>query len=172
MKNRKILNLVLAALFLALAYVLPFLTGQIPAIGNMLCPMHVPVLLCGFICGWYWGLGIGLAAPLLRSVTLGMPALFPQAICMSLELAAYGAIAGLLYKLFPKKLGYIYLSLISAMLAGRLIWGAAMLTLLSVKGSAFGLSAFFTSAFVNAIPGIIIQIALIPPIVRQCEKIK
>ena len=67
MNNRnKILRLVFAAMFLALAYVMPFLTGQIPEIGSMLCPMHIPVLLCGFICGWPWGLLVGLIAPLLR----------------------------------------------------------------------------------------------------------
>ena len=103
-KNRtNLLKMIVAALFLALAYVMPFLTGQIPEIGSMLCPMHIPVLLCGFICGWPWGLAVGFIAPLFRSLTLGMPPLFPTAICMSLELAAYGAIAGLIHKLLPKK---------------------------------------------------------------------
>ena len=84
MKNRnQIFKMVLAAMFLALSYVMPFLTGQIPEIGSMLCPMHIPVLLCGFICGWPWGLVVGFVAPLLRSLTLGMPPLFPKAFCMA-----------------------------------------------------------------------------------------
>ena len=83
MKKRvSVIELVLGALFLALALVLPFLTGQIPEIGSMLCPMHLPVLICGFVCGWPWGLAVGFIAPLLRSLTLGMPPLFPTAICM------------------------------------------------------------------------------------------
>ena len=61
-------DLVLAALFLALAFVLPMITGHVPQIGNMLCPMHFPVLLAGFVLGGPWGLALGFAAPLLRSV--------------------------------------------------------------------------------------------------------
>ena len=86
-KDNKLNKMVLAAMFLALAYVMPFLTGQIPEIGAMLCPLHIPVLLCGFICGWPWGLLVGFIAQLFLSVTLGMPPLFPTAICMAFELA-------------------------------------------------------------------------------------
>lgn len=83
-------QLVPAALFLALAFVLPLLTGQVPKVGNMLCPMHFPVLLCGFVLGGPWGLAVGFAAPLLRSVLFGMPPMFPVAISMAFELATYG----------------------------------------------------------------------------------
>ena len=97
MKSHKsMLKMVLAALFLALAYIMPFLTGQIPEVGAMLCPLHIPVLLCGFICGWPWGLAVGFVAPLLRSLILGMPPMFPTAICMAFELAVYGGVAGFL----------------------------------------------------------------------------
>jgi thiamine transporter ThiT len=161
--------MVLAALFLALAFVLPFLTGQIREIGSMLCPMHIPVLLCGFICGWPWGLIVGFAAPLLRSVTLGMPVLFPSAICMAFELAAYGAVSGLIYKYLPKKKPYIYVALITAMIVGRVVWGVCMFTCLTAKGGSFGLSAFVAGAFTNAFPGIIVQIILIPIIVMLLE---
>ena len=98
----------LSGLFLALALVLPFFTGQIPQIGGMLCPMHLPVILCGFVCGWPWGLAVGLIAPLLRSVSFGMPPIFPTAVAMTFELAAYGAFAGLFYRLLPRKTGYIW----------------------------------------------------------------
>lgn len=164
--------MILAALFLALAYVLPFLTGQIPEIGSMLCPMHIPVLLCGFICGWPWGLAVGFAAPLLRSVTLGMPMIFPQAVCMAFELATYGAVAGMMHKLLPRKKAYIYGSLLTAMIAGRLVWGAAMFVCMGIKGGSFTLAAFLAGAVSNAVPGIVVQIVLIPVIVMLLDSVK
>ena len=87
---------ILAAMFLAIGLILPFITMQIPAIGKMLCPMHIPVLLCGYICGWPYGLLIGFITPLFRGVLFGMPALFPNAVCMAFELATYGMITGIL----------------------------------------------------------------------------
>lgn len=166
MRDTKTLNMIRAALFLAIAYVLPFLTGQIPEIGNMLCPMHIPVLLCGFICGWSWGLAVGLAAPLLRSLTLGVPILFPSAVCMALELATYGVVAGLAYRAFPpKRVASAYGALLLAMVAGRLVWGGAMFLCMGIKGTGFSFSAFAAGAVINALPGIAIQLLLIPPIV-------
>jgi len=173
MNNKKsLLKLVLAALFLALAYVLPFLTGQIPEIGSMLCPLHIPVLLCGFICGWPWGLAVGFIAPLFRSVTLGMPPLFPTAVCMAFELAAYGAIAGWMHQKLPPRRPYIYVSLLTAMLLGRLVWGGAMFVCLGITGGGFTFAAFLAGAFVNAIPGILVQILLIPVLVMALDRPK
>ncbi len=169
-RNNSIFKMVLAAMFLAMAYVLPFLTGQIPEIGSMLCPMHIPVLLCGFICGWPWGLAVGLIAPLLRSFTLGMPPLFPTAVCMAFELGTYGAMTGLFHKYLPKKKGFIYVSLISSMVIGRLVWGLAMLVCTGIKGGSFGAKVFLAGAVTNAIPGIILQIVLIPVIVMLAER--
>ena len=167
-----VLKLVFAAMFLALSYVLPFLTGQIPEIGSMLCPMHIPVLLCGFICGWPWGLVVGLTAPLLRSLTLGMPPLFPTAVCMAFELAAYGAVAGIMHKILPKKKVSIYGSLLIAMIIGRIVWGCAMYIFMGINGGAFTFTAFIAGAFTNAIPGIIVQIILIPVLVMLLENPK
>ena len=164
--------MILAAFFLALAYVMPFLTGQIPEIGAKLCPMHLPVLLCGFICGWPWGLAVGFIAPLFRSFIIGMPSLFPTAVCMAFELAAYGAVAGLMHKLLPKKKPYVYCSLIVAMIVGRLVWGAAMFVCTGISGSGFTLSAFFAGAIINAIPGIIVQLVLIPLLVMVLDNPK
>ena len=163
MKNKmKIQKMSFAALFLALALVLPFLTGQIPEVGAMLCPMHLPVLICGFVCGPLWGLTVGFTAPLLRSLTFGMPPLFPTAVCMAVELAAYGAVAGIMQKLLPERKPYIYCSLLVAMAAGRAVWGLAMLLCLGVTGGRFTAAAFLAGAFTNAIPGIIVQIILVP----------
>ena len=171
-KNNSLLRLVFSALFLALAVVMPFLTGQIPEIGSMLCPMHIPVLLCGFVCGWPWGLAVGFIAPLFRSLTLGMPPLFPAAVCMAFELAAYGAVSGLMHKLLPKKKPCIYCSLLVAMIIGRLVWGAAMFVCMGINGGAFTFAAFIAGAFTNAIPGIIVQIVVIPVLVMVLESPK
>lgn len=165
--KRNLQKLVWSAFFLALAYVLPFLTGQIPEIGSMLCPMHLPVLLCGFLCGPVWGGAVGAIAPIFRSLTLGMPPLFPKAVCMAIELAAYGAIAGLCHKLFPRRRGYLYLSLLIAMIAGRLLYGAAMAVCLGASGGAYTFSAFIAGTVTEAIPGILLQILLIPLIVDR-----
>ena len=171
-KQNKLANLALSAMFLALAYVMPFLTGQVPQIGSMLCPMHIPVILCGFICGAPWGLVVGFVAPLLRSLTLGMPPLFPTAFAMAFELAAYGLITGVMYRVLPKKKGYIYCSLFGAMIAGRLIWGLVQFVCMGLDVTKFGFGAFWTGAVVNALPGIVIQIVLIPVLVMVLERIK
>lgn len=171
-KQEKVLKLVWSAMFLAIALVLPFFTGQIPQIGSMLLPMHIPALLCGFICGWPWGLAVGFISPLLRSVTLGMPPLFPVALCMAFEMAAYGAIAGILYAKLPKKKSCIYGALVGAMLGGRIIWGIAMVICMGIAGNPFGVAAFLAGAVTNAIPGIILQLVLIPILVMMLMKSK
>ena len=170
MQSKELKKMVLAALFLALALVLPFLTGQIPEVGSMLCPMHIPALLCGFFCGWPWGLAVGLIAPVLRSLLFGMPPMFPMAICMSFELATYGAVAGWLYSKLSKKKSSVYVALLTAMVLGRLVWGAARFVCTGLDVSAFGLSAFWAGAVTTAIPGIIVQIVLIPLLVMALEK--
>ena len=172
--NRKntTLKLIISAMFLALAFVLPFLTGQVPQVGAMLLPMHIPVILCGFICGAPWGFVVGATAPLLRSLILGMPPLFPTAISMAFELAAYGFLAGLLYRVLPKKKINIYTSLLISMISGRIVWGIVQFCLLGFDVEKFPLSAFFAGAVVNAIPGIILQILLIPVILLILEKSK
>ena len=170
MNKTNVKTLVLAALFLALALVLPFLTGQIPEIGSMLCPMHIPALLCGFFCGWPWGLAVGLIAPVLRSLLFSMPPMYPMAVCMSFELATYGAVSGFLYSKLPHKKSSIYVSLLTAMVAGRLVWGLARFICSGLNVSAFGLSAFWSGAVATAIPGIIVQIILIPILVMALEK--
>ena len=164
-------RLTYAALCLALALVLPFLTGQIPEIGNMLCPMHIPALLCGFLCGWPWGLLVGGTAPILRSLIFSRPPMF-SAIGMAFELAVYGAVAGILYRMLPKNKGSIYVTLITAMVAGRVVWGGVQMVLMGLQDSAFTMEAFLAGAITNAIPGIILQIILIPVIVMALDKAK
>lgn len=164
--------MILAAMFLALALVLPFLTGQLQQLGNALCPMHVPVILCGFFCGPWYALLVGFISPLLRFLLFGMPPLMPVGIPMCFELATYGLLSGILYKAFPKKKIYIYVSLIVAMIAGRIVWGIVKVIMYGLGQSEFGWAAFMSGAFLNAIPGIIIQIVLIPILVMILKKNK
>ena len=161
-------TLTLSGMFLALALLLPFLTGQIPQIGSMLCPMHFPILLCGYFCGGTMGLIVGFLAPLLRSALFGMPPMFPVGICMAFELAAYGIIAGFLYRVLPKGKGTMYFSLIAAMILGRILWGIAMLLCMGAEN--FGIAAFLAGAVTTALPGIALQLVLIPMIVLTMEK--
>ncbi len=168
--HRNISKMVLGAMFLALALVLPFLTGQIPQIGNALCPMHIPVLLCGFFCGPVYGAIVGFAAPLLRFVMFGVPQILPKGIAMSFELLGYGLVSGLLYRLLPKKNVFVYVSLIGAMIVGRIIWGSARVLLYGIGQYEFGWEAFMSGAVFTAIPGIIAQIVLIPVIVIALKK--
>lgn len=170
MQEKSVARLVVAAMCLALCLVLPFLTGQIREIGSMLCPMHLPVLLCGFLCGWPWGLVVGAVAPLLRSALFGMPPLFPIAVSMAAELAVYGFVTGLLSARLPKKLGWTYVSLIAAMLLGRVAWGLVRLLLAGLSGGAFTWAMFLSGALTTAIPGIIVQLILVPVIVTAVQK--
>ena len=167
----RIRTLVFAAMCLALAMVLPFLTGQIPKIGQALSPMHIPALLCGFICGPVWGLIVGFISPLLRSQIFGMPPL-AVALPMAFEMAAYGFTAGILYKLLPKKIPYVYVSLIGAMVVGRIVWGIVKWTVAVVNAGSFGFAAFIAGAVTGSIPGIICHIILIPLIVIALRRAK
>lgn len=167
---RRTKKLVVSAFFMALGMILPFLTGQIQQIGNMLLPMHIPVLLCGFLCGWQYGLAVGFVTPLLRSVLFGMPPLMPTAAAMAVELAVYGLVTGLLYKKLPKKTLYIYVSLIGAMIAGRIAWGIAAIPLYGLAGKGFSAQIFLSGALFQAIPGIILQVVLIPVIMMSLTR--
>jgi len=161
-RNSSTRYLTLSGLSLALGLLLPLLTAQIPSLGSRLLPMHVPVLLCGLICGWKYGLAVGLVAPLLRSLLFGMPPMFPTAIAMSVELAAYGLVVGYVYRLLPRRGASVYPALIAAMLIGRAAWGMANLLLFRLGGNAFTWKLFLGGAFLNAIPGILLQLVLIP----------
>lgn len=167
---KRITRLVTSGVCLALCLILPFLTGQIPAVGNLLLPMHLPVLLCGFLCGPVYGLGVGFVAPLLRNLLFGMPPLMPTGVAMAFELAAYGAFSGLFYGLLPRKAVHVYTSLIGAMLCGRAVWGAVSFLLYGLLGNPFTPQIFLAGAFLNALPGILCQLILIPPAVLALQK--
>lgn len=165
-------KLVLSGVFLALGLVLPFLTMQLQSLGNMLLPMHIPVLLCGFICGAPYGLIVGFITPLLRSVLFTMPRLFPMACAMAFELAAYGFLAGWLYKRLAGKADMLrsYLALAGAMVGGRVVWAAAAKCFYTMAGMGFTMQVFWAGAVANAIPGILLQLLLIPAILYALNK--
>ncbi len=171
MKKIELKNVVFSAMLLTVGLVLPFLTGQIQQIGNMLLPMHFPVILCGLICGWKYGLCIGFIMPLLRSAIFGMPVMYPSAIAMAFELAAYGFFAGFFFSRAKWQcIKSLYRCLIVSMLLGRAVWGVAMTVILGLGADGFTLTAFLSGAFFNAIPGIIAQLVLIPAIMLALDK--
>ncbi len=170
-ENRQItLKIVYSAVFLALAMVLPFLTGQIPQIGKALSPLHIPTFLCGFLCGPVWGGVVGFVSPLMRSMIFGSPALFPDAVGMAFEMLTYGVVCGLMSRVLPRKVPFYYLSLITAMLCGRLVWGLARLVISGITANPFTLGMFWAKGFANAVPALILHIAVVPPIAILLDK--
>ena len=169
-ENISVRRLTLSAMLLAVGLLLPFLTGQIQHIGNMLCPMHLPVFICGMVCGPFWGLAVGAVLPLLRSALFGMPVLLPAAAAMAFELAAYGFVSGLLRKRLPKTLPMLFASLIAAMLLGRLVWGVVSIPIYGLASKTFSWQIFLANGFVNAVPGMILQLIAVPAVVTALEK--
>lgn len=164
--------MVLSAMFMALGLVLPFLTAQVPQIASMLLPMHIPVLLCGYACGWQYGLVVGAVTPLLRSFLFAVPVMFPGAVAMAFELAVYGMMTGIFYRLLPRKIWSIYATLLIAMVSGRIVWGVARMTIAGITGNAFTWKLFLAGALTQAVPGIVLQLVLIPILVMVMRKVR
>lgn len=154
-------KLVLSALFLALAILLPFITGQIPTFGKMLTPMHFPVILGSLVLGPVYGFLIGVIAPLLRQLLFGMPP-FPMSVMMAFELATYGVLSGLLYvklgNLITKDVTKVYVSIIISMIIGRVVFALAALSLTGASSFMVVFFGTFTGSFV----GIVLQLLIIP----------
>ena len=170
LKRNSLMQLIISAVCLALCMVLPFLTGQIPQIGSALSPMHLPVLLCGFLCGPVYALAVGAVAPPLRFALFGMPPIFPTGVAMCFELAAYGVISSLMYRRLPRKKLSIYAALLIAMVGGRIVWGLMRWLIAGLAGSSYTFAMFLSGALLKAVPGIIVQIVLIPLLVMAIER--
>lgn len=155
---------IITAACLALCVVLPQAFHAVPNAGAVYLPMHIPVLLCGLICGWSYGLLCGLTGPALSTLFTGMPPVAYLPV-MLIECAVYGSVAGLMMQAIRTRKVYadLYLSLIIAMLSGRLVAGLVR-ALIFARGS-YTMGAWATSYFITSLPGIIIQIVLIPSIV-------
>lgn len=169
MSNLK--KIVSTALLVAIGIALPLAFHAIPNGGRIFLPMHIPVLLCGLICGIPYGLVCGIVTPLLSSLLTGMPlaAMLPSMLC---ELAVYALASALLMRFAPvkKPVARIYIALIGAMLAGRVVSG--LLNWLIFSAGTYSMHAWLMSSFVTALPGIAIQIVLIPAIVFGLQKAK
>ena len=158
MKKNQIIRLVVSAMLLALGLVLPFLTGQIPEVGSRLLPLHLPALICGFVCGWPWGLTVGFVLPIL-----------PTGLAIAFEMAAYGAAAGVLYA----RTKHVIVSLVGAMIVGRVVWGAASWLIYALfMQTPFSIAMFWAGGFVNAWPGMILQLVLVPAIMGALKRAK
>lgn len=156
-------NLSLTAMFLSLGIILPMLTGQVPQIGSMLLPMHIPVFLCAYICGYKYSVPMSFILPLLRSILFSRPNMYPEAISIAFELAVYALVTGLIYSKFAKKnIIAVYISLILAMILGRIVRILLQMALLGLKGTPFTFSAVFSSVVIVGLPGIILQLVFVP----------
>ncbi|EYE87142.1 hypothetical protein Q428_15015 [Fervidicella metallireducens AeB] len=172
--NTKTNDLVKAGLLLSLGILLPIIFHQFKLGGPVFLPMHIPVLLAGFIAGKKYGFLVGILTPFLSSVFTGMPPIYPTAVSMAFELGTYGLISGLLFETIKSenKITKTYISLIIAMLAGRIVSGIANYILFTfAMGKPYLLKMFLTSAFITPIPGIIIQLILIPFLVIFLSKV-
>lgn len=167
MKSTK--KLIVAALCAALCVVLPMAFHAIPNAGSIFLPMHIPVLLCGFLCSWPYGLCCGLLGPCLSNFLTGMPpaAILPSMAC---ELMVYGLMTGLLYRRVRtgSRIADIYVSLVGAMLCGRAFYG--VLNALIFRAGAYSMELWLAAAFTTALPGIAIQLVLIPVILLGLER--
>lgn len=163
-------KLVLTAVCSALCVIVPMAFHAIPNAGQVFLPMHIPVLLCGMLCSWPYGLACGLIGPALSSLITGMPlpAVLPG---MLVECAVYGCASGVLlrYVRTGKLYADLYLSLVPAMLLGRVISGIVKGLILT---PGLSLSAWATASFVTALPGIAIQLVLVPALLLGLERAK
>lgn len=166
MKKNNIIDLSVAALCVALGILIPSVFHLFGQAGAVFCPMHIPVIVCGMVCGWKYGGLCGLIVPPLSFLIIGMPPIYPMGVSMMLELCAYGVLAGLLYKRFN-----VFVSLIGAMIGGRVVYGIVNLILMGIASTAYSMEAFLTGAFVTALPGIVIQLIFIPALVVLLEQL-
>ena len=171
MEKNHVKNLVTAAMCVALGIILPMAFHTIQNAGSIFLPMHIPVLICGLACGWQYGLLCGVLTPRLSSLLTGMPpaAILPAMLC---ELAVYGLLTGICMHFIHtgKQITNIYLSLLLAMLGGRVISGILKAFIFNV--GQYSLEIFMTSSFLTCIPGIVIQIAFVPVVVLALQKAK
>lgn len=160
-------ELTLTSVFIAIGIVLPSVFHAFNLGGKVFLPMHIPVLMCGLLVGKRYGFLSGILIPLLSSILTGMPPIFPVAVIMSIELGTYGYVAGLL-----KDKMSIYFTLIVTQIIGRCMGALATFVILGFASKPFLLSTYMTSVFITALPGILIQLILIPIGIKMIQRAK
>ena len=173
-KMNHLTRIVTTAVCIALCVVLPLALHAIPNAGTLLSPMHLPVLLCGLVCGWPYGLTCGILGPWLSSLITGMPG-WGYLPTMMVELALYGLITGIMIQLMHtgKLTVDLYISLIVAMLAGRIVTGIVRALIFSPRsGAVYSMEAWATGYFVSSFPGIILQLILLPILYMALQRAK
>lgn len=174
-RNSHLYKMVVTALLLAVGLYLPFLLGQTEVLGQTISPLHIPALLCGLTCGWGWGAVLGAVLPVMRSLLFGMPPM-PAAIPMAFELAVYGAATGLLYPLFVRllrkanHLPAMLVSMVAAMILGRMAGGAAKAVMMGFQGNAYTFQTFIAAYFTGTAVGAVIHLIAVPAVALALEK--
>lgn len=169
--TNKTKEMVLSAFFLALCLLLPFLTANNRELGNMLCLMHLPIFLAAYLIDYRWAMVVGFIAPILRSFIFGVPPMIPTALAMAFELLTYAFLAGVLYRAFNKKVWGIYVSLLISMVGGRVVTGIVKAIIMGASGSKLTFDVFLTTNVITTLPGIAIQIIVIPLIILTLRKV-
>ncbi|MBE6639298.1 MAG: ECF transporter S component [Ruminococcaceae bacterium] len=169
-RRKALLKLACSGMCLALCLLLPFLTANSRELGNILCLMHIPVFLCGLICGCWHGMIVGATAPLIRSFLFGMPPFPTVAVPMVFELAVYGLLTGLLYRFMPKKWMWIYPNLVFSMIAGRIVSILTKYWMYALGETEFSLATVMQLNFVTTLPGVALQLVLIPALIYALTK--
>lgn len=164
MKTKKI---VISGLLISIGVLLPIIFHSISMGGQIFLPMHIPVLIAGMVLGPLYGTIVGLVTPLLSSFFTGMPPVFPMLPIMVFELGTYGLVAGYFTKIFPKK---VFLPLCAAMFDGRVSAGLVVFVLSRFFGANIKPLIFLKGAIITGLPGIVIQLIIIPPIIIALRK--
>ncbi|WP_042275302.1 ECF transporter S component [[Clostridium] dakarense] len=163
MKSKKI---VLSGIFIAFGIILPMVFHTVNMAGPIFLPMHIPVLIGGFLLGPIYGGLVGFITPILSGLMTGMPPIVPMMPIMAFELCAYGIITGFLFSKTKK----IYISLIGAMIGGRIFaMIGAFLVSLTIAPQVNPVMFVFGN-LAQAIPGMLIQIVFIPVVVKFMTK--
>jgi hypothetical protein len=154
----------------ALCYVLPIAFHAV-GLGSVLSPMHIPVLLCGLVCGGGYGLLCGILGPVVSSLLSGMPP-FLMLLRMVPELCVYGLVGGLCMNHIRtgKHAADLYISLAIAMILGRIAGGVASVIFYMATSGVYSFALWFTGYFVESLPGIVAHLILVPVLVFALEK--
>lgn len=161
-------DLVLTGLLLALGLVFPMIFHLFGGTGPVFLPMHIPVLIGGFVLPSYLALLLGMITPLVSGTLTGMPVLFPMGVIMIFELGTYGLAASIATR--KLKLSSIP-SLIIAMIAGRIVAGIVVFVLASNFGVQLKALTFVKGGIITGLPGIVIQLIFIPSLMYALNKI-